>query len=187
MPSPKPDLFADYAPLPGVADELYDSEGRMRPIWQGFVKRFARLDRAEIAARFERGNQYLRDAGVFFRQYSGEVAGDPLAEREWPLSHLPVILHEGEWAGICDGLTQRADLLERVVADLYGPGRLVAEGHLPASLIAQSPHWLRPMVGVRPVGGHFLHQIAFEIGRSPDGSWLVLGDQIGRASCRERV
>lgn len=178
MPRPTTDHFADYAPLPGVADELLDAEGRMRPVWHGFVRRFARLDRAEIVARFERGNQYLRDAGVFFRQYSGEVAGDPLAEREWPLSHLPVILHEGEWTGICEGLARRADLLEQVVADLYGPGRLVAEGHLPAGLIAQSPHWLRPMVGVRPVGGHFLHQIAFEIGRSPDGSWLVLGDRV---------
>ena len=176
--SPKSDLFADYALLPGVADEVFDAEGQMRPVWRRFVERFARLTPDEVAARFERGNQYLRDAGVFYRQYSGGASGDPLAEREWPLAHLPVILHEREWQGICDGLGQRADLLEQVVADLYGPGRLVAEGHLPASLIAASPQWLRPMVGVAPVGGKFLHQLAFEIGRSPDGSWLVLGDRV---------
>ncbi|MFN4100106.1 MAG: circularly permuted type 2 ATP-grasp protein, partial [Pararhodobacter sp.] len=44
--------------------------------------------------------------------------------------------------------------------------------------IAASPQWLRPMVGVTPPGGHFLHHLAFEIGRSPDGSWLVLGDRL---------
>lgn len=174
LPDTEPDLFADYARLPGVADEVFDGDGRMRPVWQRFVQRFARLTPAEVAARFERGNQYLRDAGVYFRQYSG----DPMAERDWPLSHIPVILHDSEWAQICAGLAQRADLLEAVMADLYGPGKLVSEGHLPASLIAASPQWLRPMVGVEPPGGHYLHLLAFEIGRSPDGSWLVLGDRM---------
>lgn len=168
------DLFADYRLIPGAADELFDAAGAMRPVWRRFVDRFSRLTPVEVAARFENGNQYLRDAGVFFRQYSA----DPLAEREWPLSHVPVILHEDEWQHLCTGLAQRADLLEQVVADLYGAGRLVADGHLPASLIAASPQWLRPMVGLTPPGGHFLHLVAFEIGRSPDGSWLVLGDRV---------
>ncbi|MDD8024247.1 MAG: circularly permuted type 2 ATP-grasp protein [Paracoccaceae bacterium] len=167
------DLFADYRVKPGVSDELFNAQGQMRPVWQRFVDRFARLSPPEIAARFERGNQYLRDAGVFYRQYTN----DPLQEREWPLSHIPVILHETEWDQICAGLAQRADLLEAVMADLYGPGRLVSDGHLPAELVAGSRQWLRPMVGVPPRGGHYLHFVGFEIGRSPDGSWLVLGDR----------
>lgn len=168
-----PELFADYRQTPGVADELFDASGRMRPVWRRFVEQFARLTPAEIRTRFERGDQYLRDAGVYYRQYSNE----PLTERDWPLSHIPVILHEDEWAQICEGLAQRADLLEQVMADLYGPGELVADNHLPAELVARSPHWLRPMVGVPPKGGHYLHFLAFEIGRSPDGSWFVLGDR----------
>ncbi|MDO6457732.1 circularly permuted type 2 ATP-grasp protein [Celeribacter halophilus] len=171
--SATPDLFAAYRQTPDVADELFDATGRMRPVWRRFVDRFTRLSQEEIHTRFERGDQYLRDAGVFYRQYSN----DPLTERAWPLSHIPVILHEQEWDHICAGLAQRADLLEQVMADLYGPARLVTEGHLPADLIARSPQWLRPMVGVKPVGGHYLHFLAFEIGRSPDGSWFVLGDR----------
>ena len=167
------DLFGDYGLTPGIADELFDANGQMRPVWRRFVDRFARLTPEQIRARFERADQYLRDAGVFYRQYSA----DPLAEREWPLSHIPVILHADEWEGICTALSQRADLLEAVMADLYGPGRLVSEGHLPAELIAGSRQWLRPMVGIAPRGGHYLHFIAFEIGRSPDGSWFVLGDR----------
>lgn len=176
MPAPR-DLLAGYRPLPGAADEMLDAQGVMRPVWRRFVRRFARLSPAQVAERFERGNQYLRDAGVFFRQYSASHS-DPLAERNWPLSPLPVILAASDWDDLCAGLVQRADLLETVMADLYGPGRLVAEGHLPAGLIAASPQWLRPMVGVKPAGGHFLHHIAFEVGRSPDGSWLVLGDRL---------
>ncbi|OCX67086.1 hypothetical protein BFP70_02665 [Thioclava sp. SK-1] len=167
------DLFGSYRVTPGVADELFDAKGNMRPVWARFVHRFQHLSTYEIRTRFERGDQYLRDAGVFFRQYSTA----PLQERAWPLSHLPVILHETEWTTICAGLSQRADLLEQVMADLYGAGQLVSGNHLPAELIAGSHHWLRPMVGVTPRGGHYLHYLAFEIGRAPDGRWFVLGDR----------
>ena len=34
-----------------------------------------------------------------------------------------------------------------------------------------------PLVGVVPRSGHWLHHLAFEIGRSPDGSFFVLGDR----------
>lgn len=54
---------------------------------------------------------------------------------------------------------------------------LVAQGHLPAEVIAENPEWLRPLVGVKPRSGHFLHFIAFDIGRGPDGDWWVLGDR----------
>lgn len=170
---PLPKLLDGYAPKPGVADELLDGAGRMRPVWAPFLRALDALSADEITARFARGEQYLRDAGVYFRLYSG----GPAQERDWPLSHIPVMIAQDEWDRICAGLAQRAEVLERIVADLYGPARLVADGHLPAELVAQSPHWLRPMVGVSPHGGHWLHHLAFEIGRSPDGSFLVLGDR----------
>lgn len=169
-PSP---LLADYAVQRGVADELFDASGHMRPAWVPFIDQLRRLSADECAAHFARGDQYLRDAGVYFRQYSV----DTQQEREWPLSHIPVVLHETEWNDICAGLAQRAELLERVVADLYGEARLVKDGHLPPELVARNPEWHRPLVGIPPASGHFLHFLAFEIGRSPDGSWLVLGDR----------
>ncbi|MEQ1753721.1 MAG: circularly permuted type 2 ATP-grasp protein [Micropepsaceae bacterium] len=162
-----------YKPLAGVADELVDASGSVRPVWRKFIDHFQRLPADEITLRFARGDQYLRDAGVYFRQYG--KAGS--AERDWPLSHIPVLIHENEWKQISEGLVQRAELLESVVADLYGPNRLVAEGHLPPSLIGMSKEWLRPLVGVHPRSGHYLSFIAFEIGRGPDGNWWVLGDR----------
>ncbi|QDC11470.1 hypothetical protein FHY55_01745 [Oceanicola sp. D3] len=145
----------------------------MRPVWQSFMSALGSLSRQETEDIFARGSNYLRDAGVYFRQYSN----DPAPERDWPFSHVPVIIHEQEWFSICDGLAQRADLLEQVMADLYGPADLVKGGHLPAELVARNPQWLRPMVGITPASGHFLHVIAFEISRNPDGSWFVLGDR----------
>lgn len=166
-------LIAEYRPPAGAADELLDSAGRIRPVWREFIRHFAKLTRDDVARRFSRGDQYLRDAGVFYRQYG--AAGS--TERAWPLAHVPVLIEAAEWRQIAQGLIQRADLLEAVVADLYGPNRLVGEGHLPAELIAASGEWLRPMVGLKPRGGRYLHFISFEIGRGPDGTWWVLGDR----------
>ena len=176
-PAPAPDplsrLLADYTLRPGVADEVLDAGGRVRPVWVPFLSQLAALPPDDVASRFARGEQYLRDTGVYFRLYTG----GPAQEREWPLAHVPVILADAEWTAICDGLTQRAELLEQVVADLYGPANLVSGGHLPPELLTENPQWLRPMVGTRPRSGYWLHHLAFEIGRSPDGSFFVLGDR----------
>jgi uncharacterized circularly permuted ATP-grasp superfamily protein/uncharacterized alpha-E superfamily protein len=165
--------FPDYAPLPGAADEMIGPQGAMRAVWRPFAATLAAMPPEDRAARFARGAQYLRDAGVFYRQYGQ----DGSAERDWPLSPVPVVIADREWQGISAALQQRADLLEAVMADLYGPARLVADGALPAALVAQNPEWLRPLVGIPPRGGHFLHFIAMDIARGPDGSWFVLGDR----------
>ncbi|MCC5974432.1 MAG: circularly permuted type 2 ATP-grasp protein [Rubellimicrobium sp.] len=173
VPDPIPALLAGYAPPPGVADEILDPVGQVRPVWQPFLRHLSGIGPEDLAQRFARGDQYLRDQGVFLRQYGAGTS----TEREWPLSHVPVLIDEAEWSTITAGLVQRAELLEQVMADLYGPARLVAEGHLPPGLIAGNPEWLLPMVGVAPRGGHYLHFVAFEIGRGPDGRWWVLGDR----------
>ncbi|MEO1274317.1 MAG: circularly permuted type 2 ATP-grasp protein [Pseudomonadota bacterium] len=167
------EALAKYRPVAGAADELVQTDGSVRPVWHGFLDRFGKLSAEEVTARFRRADLYLRDAGVFFRQY--DDAGS--TERDWPISHIPVLIHEREWSEIADALVQRADLLERVAADLYGPGTLAEEGALPASLIAASREYLRPLVGITPRSGHFLHFLAFEIGRGPNGNWWVMGDR----------
>jgi uncharacterized circularly permuted ATP-grasp superfamily protein len=173
MTAPLDQLLANYHPPAGAADEVFSPDGNVRPVWRNFLEHVSGQPEDELLSRFGRGDQYLRDAGVFYRQYG---AGESV-ERTWPLSHIPVLVDGDEWQWISDGLVQRADLLEEVCADLYGANRLVAGGHLPARLIATSREWLRPMVGVTPRSGHFLHFLAFEIGRGPDGTWWVLGDR----------
>ncbi len=166
-------LAADYKLLPSIPDEMVDPEGRIRPGWTQLLAGFDELGPDGLSERFERADQYLRDAGVFYRKYDG-AAGK---ERAWPLAHVPLIIDEADWQHITSGLTQRAELLEKLLADIYGDNHLVARGVLPPELIARNPEFLRPVVGIKPSSGHYLHFCAFELGRGPDGGWWVLGDR----------
>lgn len=166
-------LLAGYRKVPGVHDELVDAEGRMRPHWAGLFARIARMGSPEVESRFAGADRYLRESGVVYRVY-GE-ADD--ADRPWPLAHLPIVLDPEDWEVLARGMLQRARLFEALIGDLMGKAELVADGTLPAALVAGNPEFLRPLSGVTPAGGHFLHIYAADVGRAPDGRWWVLAER----------
>jgi uncharacterized circularly permuted ATP-grasp superfamily protein/uncharacterized alpha-E superfamily protein len=166
-------FVSGYRRLSGVFDEMMDNDGQVRPHWQPFLSMLAALGADEINRRFAAADRYLRDSGVFYRVYE-DAAG---LERPWPLSHVPLLIQPAEWAQLQAGLVQRAQLLEAVLADAYGPATLTAEGRLPAALVAGNPEFLRPLVGVDPPGGSHLRFYAVDVGRGADGCWWVLNDR----------
>ncbi|WP_027581930.1 circularly permuted type 2 ATP-grasp protein [Bradyrhizobium sp. Ai1a-2] len=161
----------DYARLPGIPDEYIGPDGSPRPVWTRFFDAFAALSPAEIERRFAAADRHLRDAGVTYR-----APGDT-SDRLWPLSHLPLIIDDADWRQLVSGITQRAQLHEMILRDIYGEGRLVADGAIPAAAIAGSSEYLRAVAGIKPPGGRYLHLYAADVGRGPDGRWWVLGDR----------
>src|SRR4030081_2717007 len=161
----------DYARLPGIPDEYIGQDGAPRAAWTRFFDAFAALSPADIERRFASADRHLREAGVTYRA-PGETA-----ERHWPLSHLPLLIDEADWQQLTAGLVQRAQLLELVLGDLYGEGRLIAENAVPAAAIAGSTEYLRSVCGIKPPGGRYLNLYAADIGRGPDGRWWVLNDR----------
>src|SRR5471032_1047982 len=126
-----------YARLPGIPDEYIGQDGAPREVWTRFFEAFAELTPADIERRFGSADRHLREAGVTYRA-PGETA-----DRLSPLSHLPLLIDETEWQQLTTGIAQRAQLLEMVLRDLYGEGKLVAEGAVPAAAIAGSSEYLR--------------------------------------------
>jgi uncharacterized circularly permuted ATP-grasp superfamily protein/uncharacterized alpha-E superfamily protein len=161
----------DYERLPGIPDEFIAQDGTPREVWTRFFEAFGGLPAAEIDRRFGSADRHLREAGVTYRA-PGEIA-----DRIWPLSHVPLLIDESEWQQISAAVTQRATLLEKVMSDLYGDASLVASGALPAAAIAGSTEYLRSVCGVKPPGGRYLNVYAADLGRAPDGRWWVLGDR----------
>src|ERR1700759_4070061 len=109
----------DYVPLPGIPDEYIGQDGAPRPVWTRFFDAFAALSPADVERRFASADRHLREAGVTYR-----APGDS-ADRIWPLSHLPLIIDDADWRQLTAGIVQRATLLELVLRDLCGEGRLM--------------------------------------------------------------
>ncbi|MEM9757480.1 MAG: hypothetical protein AAF914_15870, partial [Pseudomonadota bacterium] len=74
-------ILEGYRPQDGAADELMGPNGALRPVWDRFIAYLANQPPEALTRRFARGDQYLHDAGVFYRQYTGTGS----TERHWPL------------------------------------------------------------------------------------------------------
>jgi uncharacterized circularly permuted ATP-grasp superfamily protein/uncharacterized alpha-E superfamily protein len=160
-----------YRALPDAPDELARPDGRIPAHWLRFLNALAEFPAGEFEDRFALATRHIREAGVTHRIYGDDN------ERTWPLGPLPLLLGEQEWAEIAAGVEQRAGLLETLLADLYGPARLVAQGDLPAAAVTGSTDYIRAMRGVKPAGGRYMSLYAADLGRGPDGRWWVLGDR----------
>ncbi|MBM3625422.1 MAG: hypothetical protein FJX16_08915, partial [Alphaproteobacteria bacterium] len=131
--------IADYAPKRDAPDELLDRDGRPRAHWRQFLESLAALGDAGLEQRFAAAGRRIDDMGISYRVH-GETK-----ERSWPLGRLPLPIPESEWRDIAAGVAQRAELLDRVLHDIYGEARLIAEGALPAAAVAGSRDFIRPM------------------------------------------
>ena len=162
---------ADYAPLPGLPDEFIGPDGVRRAPWTALLRQLAMSSPEAVAERFAAADRRVRNRGMSYR-----VRGET-SERVWPIGRLPLLIPAREWRQIEAGVAQRAELIERLLADIYGPGKLIADGALPAAALTGSPDFIAAMRGVKPPGGRWLRLYAADIGRGSDGRWQVLGDR----------
>jgi uncharacterized circularly permuted ATP-grasp superfamily protein/uncharacterized alpha-E superfamily protein len=162
-----------YSPPIDCYDELFDAAGVPRPAWEKPVAMFSRLGSAELRRRWEQARQLLHEHGVSYDAY-----GDPDGvARPWNLSPIPIVLGSVEWQNVSKGLAQRARLLAAILADLYGPQRLLLEGDLPPEIVFAHSAFLRPCAGITPPGGRYLPLYAADLGRRADGEFVVLADR----------
>lgn len=155
----------------GHYDELRTPEGDLRPHWQQFFTHLGAAGFADLDRRSAQLARQIRDDGVTYNAWRP----DGSIQRPWSLDLLPLIVPADEWAQIERGITQRARLLNAVMRDVYGPQRLLRDSFLPPALVYGHPGYLRPLAGFRPADGVYLHIVAFDLARGPDGAWWLVG------------
>jgi uncharacterized circularly permuted ATP-grasp superfamily protein/uncharacterized alpha-E superfamily protein len=168
--APTPDWLEGY---PASGGDLFGDASRpVAELWRKVAQGLAGLTDADPAALQDATARHAADLGLAFR-----LTGDE-DERSWPLNAMPLIVGADEWAQVERGLIQRAGLMEKLAADIYGDQTLVTQGHLPAAVVAGSPFFARRMIGRTPPGGRFLHVYAADLARGPGGQWRVLQDRV---------
>ncbi len=170
---------ATTAPLTGGAaeiawDEATAKDGQIRPQWADLAVKLHNLTADERAALSASADRMLDDLGTTFNVYS-DVGG---TGQPYQIDPIPLMITREEWDKISAGLAQRIRLLETVIADLYGPQKLLAQGLIPPDLIHSNRAYQPQVRGVLPPGGRFLVTTSTDLLRAPNGAWTVLHDQI---------
>ncbi|HEY8092174.1 MAG TPA: circularly permuted type 2 ATP-grasp protein [Acidimicrobiales bacterium] len=160
-----------YATSPGRFDEAVDAAGVVRPAWSSLVDTLARLGGAEVEQRRRQADRLIAAQGASYL-YHDEAD----VSRPWRLDPVPLVLTTADWKPLAEGIAQRATLLDAVLADLYGPRRLVTGGHLPVEAALTTAGYQWPVDTNQPGPTRRLVVYAADLVRTSSGEWRVLRD-----------
>jgi uncharacterized circularly permuted ATP-grasp superfamily protein/uncharacterized alpha-E superfamily protein len=146
----------------------------LSPAWASFFEHIGAEGMADLDRRHHHLQRQIRDNGVTYNVYADAATG---LRRPWALDLLPMIISPQDWVQIEAGVSQRARLLNAMMADLYGPRELLKKALLPAALVQGHPGYLRAIQGVQPPGGTWLHIVGIDLAHGPDGQWSVVGQR----------
>jgi uncharacterized circularly permuted ATP-grasp superfamily protein/uncharacterized alpha-E superfamily protein len=159
----------------GEYDEMVSGDGRIRAHWRPLVGALQGIAEGTLGERVERIDRQYQDTALAFSLDNDRQT----AELRRSFDIMPLVLPEEEWTQLEAGLAQRARLLDRLLADLYGPCRVLSERLLPSILVHGSPRFLRPCsaLAAMPAMRH-VHVYSADLIRGSDGGWRVLADRL---------
>jgi uncharacterized circularly permuted ATP-grasp superfamily protein/uncharacterized alpha-E superfamily protein len=166
-------------PSSGALDEWRAPDRNLSASWQRLIGTLPARPQAfgaELQRRAQLLAQQLRADAITHNVHGTEQS------LPWAPELLPLVMEPADWAAIERGVAQRAQLLQLILADVYGEQRLLERALLPPALLFRHPGYLRPLHGFRPPGGQFLHVVAFELARGPDGRWWVTAQRTQSAA-----
>lgn len=152
--------------------EPFSAPACPRPHWQSLLETLDKRGLATLESDHERAKRMRHEDGATINPF------DDLTEQttSWALDMIPLPISAQEWAGIEVAVKQRARLLEKVLADTYGPQNLLKSGKIASELIFDNPSFLHACHGTIPPGNRYLTFYALDMYRSPGGQFEVLAD-----------
>src|ERR1700709_401107 len=118
-------------------DEMADGSGHAKPHWRSLLSTMFALGHETLAQRARLLDQAFAEEGI-----TAILPGERAVN--WRCDPIPLLLSAGEFATLEAGLAQRAQLMELILADLYGPQTLLADQLIPPALVYGNPAFLRP-------------------------------------------
>lgn len=155
---------------PSRYDEMVAPDGSLRPGWRLLAESAGQLTEADLRRVGGDIERFLANDGVTYTPAEQEPG-------PWRLDPFPVIIDAAEWAPLEVGLTQRTELLNAILVDLYGPQRLLSSGVLPPAIVFGHQGFLRVAARSSAAERHPLLLAAADLGRNAAGEWQVLADR----------
>jgi uncharacterized circularly permuted ATP-grasp superfamily protein len=155
-------------------DEMFSSDGCVRPHYSELYRHIAALPADELRRRQHACEQLFLHQGITFTVYGDNQS----TERIIPTDLLPRIITAAEWARIEAGLTQRIQALNLFLHDVYSQGRVLKDGLVPRPLVYGSKHYRREMRCVPVQHGSYVNVCGTDLVRRTDGTFVVLEDNL---------
>ncbi|MCA9085083.1 MAG: circularly permuted type 2 ATP-grasp protein, partial [Planctomycetaceae bacterium] len=166
-------FFRDYAPIPGVYDECCHADGTIRQEWKSVADRLDTMGLTELCQRWHQARAQIARDGVTFNPHDSEG----IVSRPWLLDAIPLVIEEAAWNQLTEQLAQRAQLMQLLLADLFGEQRLLKERIIPPDVLFGHPAWHPVYQDLYPAGHRFLEYYVTDLARAPDGQWWATGDR----------
>ncbi len=158
-------------------DEMVDGNGGLRLHWQAAVGSICSLPTELLQERRDRIRRHLLETGI--APHSADKQNSHLPPTApWEFDILPLILPAQEWEALAQGLRQRAQLIDRILCDIYGPQTLLTQGLYPPALVYANRRFLRAARHSLMPEQRFLHTYAADLVRTPSGQWQVVTDRL---------
>ena len=172
MPTTKTNWLGSYNTHQGN-DELFSLNDGVKPYWDKLFTAFDTLGVSGLTARQKDIDWLLSENGVTYNVYN-----DPQGmHRPWNLNVVPFVLHQKEWDQVTQGIKQRAEILNLVLKDVYGEGKLIKEGVIPYEVIYGHRGFLRQCSGMELNTEKYLSIYAADLCRGTDGRLWVVNDR----------
>jgi len=107
--------------------------------WEKLLSNLKHIGKENLIAKQDEIDWLMDENGVTYNVYN-----DPKGmHRTWNLNIVPFIVHQNEWKTIEKGITQRAELLNLILKDIYGKRELIKNGIIPQEVIFAHRGFLR--------------------------------------------
>ena len=148
-------------------NECLDSDGAVRPAYQGLMDRLGRLGVPEMQRRWRRANdRAARDAFTFMLE-PGEF-------RTVPTDWIPRIIPGDEWDEIARGVAERLKVINRFLLDLYCAEQEI----VPPDVMFTSEYYNPELQDFHPARDVFVHIYGVDLVHMGDGEYVILEDNL---------
>jgi uncharacterized circularly permuted ATP-grasp superfamily protein len=137
-----------------------------------FGRLLAALDEVDLRALSRLLSDDLRERKVTFG------AADNGSGEAFVVDPVPRVIERDQWDALAAGLAQRAEALERFVADVYGERRIIAAGRVPWSTVESAEFFEPRMAQLPPASGRWITIAGLDLVRDRDGPFVVLEDNV---------
>ncbi|SFZ91820.1 Uncharacterized conserved protein, circularly permuted ATPgrasp superfamily [Flaviramulus basaltis] len=173
MPIGSNTLFQNYFSDFKNYDEVLKSNMSINPNWEKLLSNLTQMGTDNLLAKQNEINWLMDENGVTYNVYN-----DPKGmQRSWNLNIVPFLIHQKEWETVKKGITQRAELLDLILKDIYGKRELIKNGIIPQEVIFAHRGFLRQCDQIQYKTAKNLLIHSADLARGPDGRMWVVNDR----------